>query len=156
MVIRGSDSLRSAGAESNPFSNRPSGKELAYWYSNTVLGERCTSADPKGRNAFTRPINCIVCNSLPNLSSRTLPKVKLSDVVSASACNAALCKFTSGDESRRIVRATCGSDPLASLCEYEVRRTAVGSPLPQPTLPCSATVPEENSECSTENPVLMS
>ena len=55
-----------------------------------------------------------------------------------------------------MVKATSGFDPLASSWLKEARSTAFGEPLPYPTLPCSAIVPEEKIERSTENTVLMS
>ena len=118
MLIRGLVSLRSEGAESNPFSIRVLGMELAYWYSSTVLGVRCKSADPNGLNAFTRPMNWMVCSSLPNLSSRMSPTVIRSEVISDSAWSAELCwLFTSGEVIRRTVNATVGSNPLLKWLE---------------------------------------
>src|SRR5881392_3467772 len=51
-----------------------------------------------------------------------------------------------------MVNASFGCEPLAILWVYEVRTTAVGEPLPYPTLPCTAIVPEEKIDFSTANP----
>src|SRR3989442_10389583 len=55
-----------------------------------------------------------------------------------------------------MVNASFGCEPLAILWVYEVRTTAVGEPLPYPTLPCTAIVPEEKIDFSTANPVFIS
>src|SRR6478672_1458299 len=96
------------------------------------------------------------CSSLPTLISSASPITKLSEAESASACRAALCSTASGRAKRCMVKATSGLDPLDSWCEYEVRNTVAGEPLPYPTLPLKARVPEENSDRSTENTVRMS
>ena len=57
MLMRGPVAVRSDGDESNPFSIRVFGMELVYWYSINVSGVRCRSAEPKGANEFTRPMN---------------------------------------------------------------------------------------------------
>src|SRR5207247_5575923 len=98
----------------------------------------------------------MVCNSLPNFSCSTSPTVNASELVSASACSTVLRPFISGAASRRMVNASFGCEPLAILCVYEVRTTAVGEPLPYPTLPCTAIVPEEKIDFSTANPVFIS
>src|SRR5437899_3070482 len=98
----------------------------------------------------------MVCSSLPNFSSSTSPTVKSSELVRASACSTVLRPFISGAASRRMVNASFGCEPLAILWVYEVRTTAVGEPLPYPTLPCTAIVPEEKIDFSTANPVFIS
>src|ERR1700722_4153557 len=154
MVTRGADSFASPVSESKPLSSRSPGSDVAYRYSSTVFCERCRSALPNGRKVVTRPMNWMVCNSLPNLNSRTSPKARLSDVVRASACR--LCSPKSGAGKFHMLTANEGSDPSSILCRKDARRTEDGELLPYPTLPRRPIVSEEKMDFSIEKPVLIS
>ena len=98
----------------------------------------------------------MVCNSLPNLNSRTSPMVTASEVDIDNACKSALRKPNPGVESRRIVTATSGVEPFAIWCLYEVRTTAFGIPGPYPKSPPTRIVSEAKNDFSRLKPVLMS
>src|SRR5580692_3051300 len=114
------------------------------------------SAVPNGRKVVTRPMNWIVCNSLPNFSSTTFPSVTSSEFVRASAWK--LCRTRSGEGEFHMVTANVGSDPSAILCWKVARKTEFGELrlVPYPTFPRKPIVSEEKIDFSTEKPVLIS